>query len=203
MRSPNPASVSRATASADGSRSRPSTRPAPASRSARLCPPSPTVQSTNSPPRAGSSSASTSGTMTGSCEAVMIRSELRQRLRVVVGIGVAEHLRDEPIVVPDVEVIDRAEHVDFSRHAGGSRGGAGGSPRAPARRLRRSGRNNSTRSRNRVRAGCVDGARDIRSSSASQTAMGYTRTDSSRQTRHEQLRSVRSFRPASGRRSGF
>ena len=54
-------------ASAAGSRSRPISRDAPASSSARACPPSPTVQSTNSPPRDGARCSSTSATMTGSC----------------------------------------------------------------------------------------------------------------------------------------
>ena len=60
---------------------------APASSSARVCPPSPTVQSTNSPPRSGSSSASTSATMHRFVRGALMRSdaELRQRARVVVG----------------------------------------------------------------------------------------------------------------------
>src|SRR3954451_5688966 len=101
-------------ASALGSRSSPSTRVAPVSSSARLCPPRPTVQSTNSPPRDGASRSSTSATMTGSCAAAMSDPELRQRLRVVVGERLGLELRDEPLVVPHLEAIDLAEHVDVA-----------------------------------------------------------------------------------------
>ena len=46
-------------------------------------------------------------------------AELRQRARVVVGVRVALQLGEEAIVVPDVEVVELAEHVDVAGHRRG------------------------------------------------------------------------------------
>ena len=45
--------------------------------------------------------------------------ELRQRARVVVGVRLALQLGEEAIVVPDVEVVVLAEHVDVAGHRRG------------------------------------------------------------------------------------
>ena len=45
--------------------------------------------------------------------------ELRQRARVVVGVRLALQLGEEAIVVPDVEVVELAEHVDVAGHRRG------------------------------------------------------------------------------------
>ena len=108
-----------------------------ASSSARLCPPRPTVQSTNRPPRSGCSSASASATQHRLVQRRhAVRSRTPQRARVVVGERLALQLRDEPLVVPDVEVVELAEHVDFARHRRRVAQPRRESPRGPARRSR-------------------------------------------------------------------
>ena len=48
-----------------------------------------------------------------------VRAQIRQRARVFVGERLALHLGDEPLVVPHVQIIHLAKHVDFADHRGG------------------------------------------------------------------------------------
>src|SRR5262245_1239845 len=108
-------------ASASRSRSHPTSFVAPRSSSARACPPSPTVQSAKRPPRSGARSSIASLTMTGSWTGVLLmtsNAELGKRARVVVGVRLTLQLRDEALVVPDVEVLVLSEHVDVADHPG-------------------------------------------------------------------------------------
>src|SRR4029453_18602906 len=99
-------------------------RVAPASSTARAWPPRPAVQSTNVPPRAGTRSASTSATMTGSWimsatpRSAPSDGEFRQHEAVGVGSLLALELRVEPVDVPHFDVIDAAEHVHLAYNGG-------------------------------------------------------------------------------------
>src|SRR5688572_32886409 len=99
-------------------------RPAPASSTARACPPRPAVQSTKVPPLPGSRSANTSGTMTGSwvmsatTGSVPSDAEFRQHETVGIGPLLALELRVEPVDVPHFDVIDAAEHVHLAYNGG-------------------------------------------------------------------------------------
>ena len=64
-------------------------------------------------------------------------AELRERARVVVGVRFALQTRQEAIVIPDVEIVDLAEHVDVAASSWRHRAGGTESARAPARRARR------------------------------------------------------------------
>src|SRR4029450_7321065 len=46
----------------------------------------------------------------------LLNAKLRQRARVVVAERLALQLRDEPFVVPDLEVVELSEDVDLARH---------------------------------------------------------------------------------------
>src|SRR5690606_13536214 len=106
----------------------PMTRSAPASSSARVWPPSPSVQSAKTPPRAGCRASTTSATSTGSCVGASATFPLRavrasssdavlgQRPRVLVAERLALELAEEPIVVPHFQIVVLADHVDFAGH---------------------------------------------------------------------------------------
>src|SRR6478609_7892355 len=93
------------------------TRPAPAASSAAVCPPRPAVPSTYTPSGRGARMATTSSTSTGTWRAS--DSVLRECSGVVIGERLTLELADEPVVVPDLEVLRLPEDVDLARHAGG------------------------------------------------------------------------------------
>jgi hypothetical protein len=90
--------------------------PAPASSSARACPPSPTVQSTNKPPRSAPSCVTISSTITA-------REGSYPELRIAVASSSVYGSRcifaTKPIVIPHVEIPDLAEDVDVAGHRRG------------------------------------------------------------------------------------
>src|SRR5688500_18956510 len=106
-------------------------RDAPASSSARACPPRPTVQSTKTPPRSGARCASTSATITGVCPGWWLvvsggwsttnyepstksNSVLRQQERIGIGPRFALQLLSEAFRVPHIDVIDASKHANFA-----------------------------------------------------------------------------------------
>ena len=110
---------------ASGSRSNPMTRVAPASSTARACPPRPTVQSTNVPPRDGISRRQhfrhhhgLVGRLHSRAARRRQNAVFRQLQPVAVAPRLAQQLGVEPFRVPDFQVIDAPNHRDVAYNGG-------------------------------------------------------------------------------------